>query len=307
MLTRHENERLARVGAGTPMGETMRRYWMPALLSWELPEPDGEPVRVRLLGEDLVAFRATDGTIGLIDEFCPHRGASLWLGRNEEGGLRCVYHGWKYDVTGRCVDQMNEPRQFCDKIRVKAYPTCELGGMVWTYMGPAGQAPANPQIRMDAGAGDPSQRQQGRAGPATALQALEGGIRHVALHHHAPGLEAQLPGCSAGPRSTGPACTAAARRRSRSTSPITATAISASARRTTARAMSRGYHFKAGPCRRSRSSVRCGRTRIRPMAITGSRWTTRPAWSGTSIRATIPSRSATAPPTAVMVLGPMWT
>src|SRR5271154_6769486 len=113
MLSREENERLTRVGAGTPMGETMRRYWLPALLSWELPEQDCAPVRVKLLGEELVAFRTTDGKIGLIEEFCPHRQASLWLGRNEENGLRCVYHGWKFDVTGQCVDQMNEPRQFC--------------------------------------------------------------------------------------------------------------------------------------------------------------------------------------------------
>ena len=142
MLTREENERLTRVGKGTPMGETMRRYWIPALLSWELPEPDCAPVRVRLLGEDLVAFRTTDGKIGVVDEFCPHRGASLWLGRNEENGLRCVYHGWKYDITGQCVEQMNEPRQFCDKIQVKAYPTYEESGVVWTYMGPKGREPA---------------------------------------------------------------------------------------------------------------------------------------------------------------------
>ena len=107
MLSHEENERLTRVGPGTPMGNTMRRYWMPALLSWELPEPDGAPVRVRLLGEDLVAFRTTDGKVGLVDEFCAHRGVSLWLGRNEDNGIRCVFHGWKYDRDGQCIEQMS--------------------------------------------------------------------------------------------------------------------------------------------------------------------------------------------------------
>ena len=109
MLAREENELITRVGPGTPMGDTMRRYWMPALLAWELPEPDCPPVRVKLLGEDLVAFRDTSGRIGLLDEYCPHRRVSLFFGRNEECGLRCVYHGWKFDVEGRCVDMMNEP------------------------------------------------------------------------------------------------------------------------------------------------------------------------------------------------------
>ena len=112
MLTLQENELLTRTGPGTPMGQVMRRYWVPALLSWELPGPDCPPIRVRLLGESLVAFRDTNGRIGFLDEFCPHRGTSLWLGRNEECGLRCVYHGWKFDVDGNCVDQMNEPVQF---------------------------------------------------------------------------------------------------------------------------------------------------------------------------------------------------
>ena len=104
MLSREDNEILTRVGPGTLMGNLLRRYWIPACLSSEIPEPDGAPVRVRLLGEDLVAFRDTDGAVGLIDEHCPHRGASLFYGRNEECGLRCIYHGWKFDVTGQCVD-----------------------------------------------------------------------------------------------------------------------------------------------------------------------------------------------------------
>ena len=125
MLSREDNVLLTRVGAGTPMGDTLRRYWIPALLSWELPEPDGAPVRVKLLGEELVAFRDTTGRIGLLDEFCPHRRASLFFGRNEECGLRCAYHGWKYDVDGRCVDMMNEPEHlhFKEKISITSYPT----------------------------------------------------------------------------------------------------------------------------------------------------------------------------------------
>src|SRR6516162_4922519 len=117
MLTREENELVTRIGPGTPMGDVMRRYWVPALMSRELPEPDCPPVRVQLLGEKLVGFRDSKGRIGLVDEFCPHRRASLWFGRNEESGLRCVYHGWKFDVDGNCLEQMNEPEPFCHKVR----------------------------------------------------------------------------------------------------------------------------------------------------------------------------------------------
>ena len=136
MLTREDNEILTRVGRGTPAGELFRRYWLPACLSSEVPEPDGPPVRVRLLGEELVAFRGTDGKVGLVEERCPHRGASLLYGRNEACGLRCVYHGWKFDAAGRCVDQRNERRSFAERIRIEAYPTHESGGVVWTYLGP---------------------------------------------------------------------------------------------------------------------------------------------------------------------------
>src|SRR5262249_20326520 len=109
MLSREDNELLSRVGPGTPMGALMRQYWIPAALSSELPEPDGPPLRVRLLGEDLIGFRASSGAVGLIQNSCPHRGASLFYGRNEDDGLRCVYHGWKFDVAGRCVDMPIEP------------------------------------------------------------------------------------------------------------------------------------------------------------------------------------------------------
>ena len=146
MLSREENELLTRTGPGTPLGEVMRRYWIPALLSGELAEPDGAPVRLELLGEKLVAFRDTHGRIGVLEEFCPHRGVSLWLGRNEKDGLRCVYHGWKYDVKGNCVDQMNEPQDFKDKVHMKAYPTVEFGGVIWTYMGPRELQPPPPKF-----------------------------------------------------------------------------------------------------------------------------------------------------------------
>src|SRR5687768_11321816 len=109
MLTKEENELLTRVGPGTPMGTLLRRYWLPAMLAEEVPESDGAPVRVKLLGEELVAFRDSRGQVGLVDAHCPHRGASLFFGRNEEYGLRCVYHGWKFDVTGACVDMPSEP------------------------------------------------------------------------------------------------------------------------------------------------------------------------------------------------------
>src|SRR5947209_2023383 len=109
MLSAEDNDLLTRVGAGTRMGELMRRYWVPALLDWELPEPDCPPVEVRLLGQDLVAFRQTDGRVGMVDSRCPHRGVSLFWGRNEENGLRCVYHGWKFDTDGQCVDMPSEP------------------------------------------------------------------------------------------------------------------------------------------------------------------------------------------------------
>ena len=147
MLSREDNERLTRVGAGTPMGDLMRQYWHPFLYPDEL-EPDGAPLRIRLLGEDLIAFRATDGTVGLVGDHCPHRGASLFFGRNEEGGLRCVYHGWKFDVNGACVDMPNEPPEsnFKDKIRHTAYPCVERGGMVWTYMGPENPPPPLPAL-----------------------------------------------------------------------------------------------------------------------------------------------------------------
>ncbi len=139
MLSHADNETLTRTDPATPLGQAIRRYWIPALMTSEIPEPNGPPVRVKLLGEELVAFRDSQGRVGLLDELCPHRLASLFLGRNEECGLRCVYHGWKFDVTGNCLDMMNEPTgsDFHTKVQTKSYPTLEQGGLVWTYMGPA--------------------------------------------------------------------------------------------------------------------------------------------------------------------------
>ena len=117
MTTREQNDFLSQTGPGTPMGDLFRRYWIPALLSEEVGEPDGPPVRVKLLSERLLAFRDTQGRMGVIDEFCAHRGVSLWFGRNEENGLRCAYHGWKYDLTGQCTEVPSEPEAsgFCRK------------------------------------------------------------------------------------------------------------------------------------------------------------------------------------------------
>jgi phthalate 4,5-dioxygenase len=148
MLKAEDNELLTQVGPGTPMGKFMREYWVPALLSNELPRPDSDPVRVMLLGERLIAFRDTDGRVGLVDHLCPHRSASLFFGRNEESGIRCVFHGWKFDVSGACLEMPNEPPEssFKNKIRLTAYPTVERGGIVWAYLGPRSTPPPLPSI-----------------------------------------------------------------------------------------------------------------------------------------------------------------
>src|SRR4051812_20597139 len=148
MLSKEENELLTQVGSGTAMGNMMRRYWIPACTSAEVPEPDCDPIRVRLLGENLVAFRDSQGRVGILDEQCPHRGVSLFLGRNEEGGLRCIYHGWKMNVNGRVLDMPCEPRgsTLKDRMLATAYPVHEQGGLVWVYMGPRDQQPRFPDF-----------------------------------------------------------------------------------------------------------------------------------------------------------------
>src|SRR5688572_10877883 len=137
MLSSQDNEMLTHVGPGTPMGNLLRQYWAPALLSEELPSPDCPPIRVKLMCEELIAFRNTSGKAGLVANACPHRAASMFFGRNEEDGLRCVYHGWKFDVTGQCTDMLSEPAEseYKRKVKITAYPCVERGGIVWTYMG----------------------------------------------------------------------------------------------------------------------------------------------------------------------------
>ena len=146
MLSPEHNELLTRTAAGTPMGELLRRYWIPALLSEEIPEPDSSPVRVHMLSEELVAFRDSQGRIGLVGEHCLHRGTSLFFGRNEECGLRCVYHGWKYDMEGNVLDTPAEPAgsDFKTKLKHKAYPTVEAAGIIFAYLGPREKMPLFP-------------------------------------------------------------------------------------------------------------------------------------------------------------------
>jgi phenylpropionate dioxygenase-like ring-hydroxylating dioxygenase large terminal subunit len=168
------------------MGELFRQYWTPALLAEELPENESAPVRVKLLSERLVAFRDTSGRYGLIDEFCPHRGVSLWFGRNEECGLRCPYHGWKFDVAGQCIEVPSEPEEsgFAKKIKLKSYPLVERGGVLWTYMGPPEHTPPLPEwefAMVESEQRFVSKRLQG----SNWLQAMEGGIdsSHVSWLH----------------------------------------------------------------------------------------------------------------------------
>jgi phthalate 4,5-dioxygenase len=148
LLTSKDNERLVRIGPGTPAGELLRRYWQPAALSSELLRADGPPIRIRMLGEDLLGFRDTDGKVAVVDAFCPHRRAPLFFGRNEQCGIRCAYHGWKFDRQGNCVDMPSEPAgtSLQAKVRLKTYPTVEAGGVIWAYMGPPGTMPAPPNF-----------------------------------------------------------------------------------------------------------------------------------------------------------------
>jgi phenylpropionate dioxygenase-like ring-hydroxylating dioxygenase large terminal subunit len=183
-----QNELLTRTGPGTPMGELFRCYWLPALLAAELPAADCPPVRVKLLSERLIAFRDSQDRLGLIDEFCAHRGVSLWFGRNEEGGLRCAYHGWKYDVSGQCVEIPSEPDdpQLCRRMKLKSYPLVERGGVLWTYMGPPAHQPPLPEHEW-ATVPAPHRYVSKRWQECNYLQAMEGGIdsSHVSfLHRH---------------------------------------------------------------------------------------------------------------------------
>jgi phthalate 4,5-dioxygenase oxygenase subunit len=187
MLSKEDNVRLTRTGPGTPMGNVFRRYWLPALLASEVPPPDGTPARLRLLGEDLVVFRDTDGKIGLVDAYCPHRRAPMFLGRNEKCGLRCVYHGWKFDTDGKCLEMPTEPRDsaYKDKIRIKSYPVWEGGGMIWAYMGPPADKPTPPDMELVRA---PSTHRfvSRTVQDCNYLQALEGGLdsAHATILHN---------------------------------------------------------------------------------------------------------------------------
>jgi phthalate 4,5-dioxygenase oxygenase subunit len=147
MTSQSENDLLTKVGPGTPMGSLMRQYWLPACLSSELTA-GRDPLRLMLLGERLIAFRDTSGRIGVLDHRCPHRCASLFFGRNEEGGIRCVYHGWKFDAAGNCVDMPSIPvtQDFRNKVKAKAYQVAERGGLVYVYMGEREVAPPLPAL-----------------------------------------------------------------------------------------------------------------------------------------------------------------
>ncbi|WP_049823275.1 Rieske 2Fe-2S domain-containing protein [Bradyrhizobium sp. WSM2254] len=139
MLSKENNDLICRVGRGTPMGELMRQYWIPALPSSEFPGPDCPPKRMMLLGEKMVMFRDSEGRMGALEEYCPHRGASLYFGRNEDGGLRCAYHGWKFDTSGKCLDtpteQPDRREKFCKNIKARSYPCHEVNHMIWVYLG----------------------------------------------------------------------------------------------------------------------------------------------------------------------------
>jgi phthalate 4,5-dioxygenase len=176
-------ETLVRTGPGTRMGNLMRRYWVPILLSREIADPDGPQVRVQILGEKLLAFRDTQGKVGLIDEFCSHRGTSLYFGRNEEGGIRCAYHGLKFARDGRCVDVPSAP-QACKTMGIKAYPCIERGGIVWAYMGPKEKQPAPPEVEWCT-LPETHIFVSKRLQECNYLQAMEGGIdtSHVSYVH----------------------------------------------------------------------------------------------------------------------------
>jgi phthalate 4,5-dioxygenase oxygenase subunit len=147
LLRADANETLSRVSKGTPMGELFRRFWLPAVISAEIADPDCPPIRLRILGEDLIAFRDSDGRVGVVQAYCSHRLAPLFFGRNEDCGIRCVYHGWKFDVDGHCVETPNVPADAPDirkNVGITAYPTHESSGAVWVYMGPPELRPPFP-------------------------------------------------------------------------------------------------------------------------------------------------------------------
>jgi phenylpropionate dioxygenase-like ring-hydroxylating dioxygenase large terminal subunit len=269
-----QNELLCRTDAGTPMGELFRRYWLPILLSWELPQPDGPQVRVKCLGERMIAFRDTNGRLGLIDEFCAHRGVSLYFGRNEECGLRCPYHGWKYDVTGQCVEVPSEPAEsgYCQKIKLKSYPHHEQGGVVWVYMGPAEQQPPFPEYEFATVAAQQTYTSK-RSQECNWLQAMEGGIdsSHVSfLHSGALNTDPLFKGSKGNQYNLG------------DKKPVFEVVESEGGlyigARRNAETESTTGESRPGSCRASPWSRRADH----PTGTSGCRWTTRIAWRGAS-------------------------
>jgi phthalate 4,5-dioxygenase len=198
-MPERDDEALTQVGPGTLVGELLRQYWLPALLVSELPARDGHPVRVLLLGEQLIAFRETSGRVGLLANHCPHRGASLFFGRIESQGLRCSYHGWKFDVDGRCLDRPNEPPEanLDTNIRTTAYPCLEQGGIIWAYLGPNSAPPPFPQLEAAFLAED-ERELAAYYRDCNWLQALEGDIdsSHVGLLHFGGLRPDDVPGAS---------------------------------------------------------------------------------------------------------------
>lgn len=205
MLSHENNETICRVGSGTPMGSLMRQYWIPALPSNEFPVPDGLPKRMRLLGENLVMFRDSQGRMGALEEYCPHRGASLYFGRNEEGGVRCAYHGWKFDITGKCLDTPTEPverrEKFCANIKAKAYPCHEVNHMIWIYMGPRKEPPPFPAFEINTLPADQVAPPRIMGEEANYLQNMEGDLDsahldwvHRRLHEESPKPEKGIRG-----------------------------------------------------------------------------------------------------------------
>lgn len=186
MLRKEVNDLLTQTSPETAMGDMFRQYWIPAILARELPEDDCAPVRVKLLGERLIAFRDSKGRYGLMDEFCAHRGVSLWFGRNEEGGLRCPYHGWKYDHTGQCIEVPSEPEEsgFCEKIKLRAYPLIKVGDVLWTHMGDKDSRPPAPEWEFATVPAEQTYTSK-RWQESNWLQAMEGGIdsSHVSFLH----------------------------------------------------------------------------------------------------------------------------
>jgi phthalate 4,5-dioxygenase oxygenase subunit len=197
MLTVEDNETLTRTGKGTPMGDLIRLYWLPFLLSEDI-EADGVAVRVRLLGEDLVAFRGSDGKVGLIDAHCAHRRAPLYFARNEDCGLRCVYHGWKFDASGQCVDMPNEPPEsnFREKVQLVSYPVRERNGLLWAYLGPDDNPPELPAHEWNL-VPDEQVHLSIRIESCNWVQALEGEIDSS----HGPFLHSRIDGFTSSQRS----------------------------------------------------------------------------------------------------------